>query len=107
MPLTETGRRLALRRRCDDCGAEPGEECRPMCIGQAAAADAAEILLCDRCWEAGTGLLAECQDVCDLDLDHAGECAPYPMPGPEACQRCGNRDRLTRITASDLDYSAA
>ncbi len=28
---------------CDACGAEPGEECRPMCIGQAAAMDAAGI----------------------------------------------------------------
>ena len=26
---------------CDACGADPGEECRPMCIGQAAAMDAA------------------------------------------------------------------
>ena len=25
---------------CDACGAEPGEECRPMCIGQAAQQDA-------------------------------------------------------------------
>jgi hypothetical protein len=29
-----------LQRACEDCDAEPGEECRPMCIGQAAHLDA-------------------------------------------------------------------
>ena len=29
-----------LNRDCAACGAEPGEECRPMCIGQAAQMDA-------------------------------------------------------------------
>jgi hypothetical protein len=30
-----------LGRGCEACGAEPGERCRPMCIGEAAALDAA------------------------------------------------------------------
>jgi hypothetical protein len=29
-----------IERGCDACGAEPGEECRPMCIGLAAHEDA-------------------------------------------------------------------
>ena len=51
--------------------------------------------LCDPCFEAVTGLLAECQDNCSLHLDHTGLCGPYRQPGPEDCQRCGAVGRLT------------
>lgn len=35
---------LAIERPCDACSAEPEQECRPDCIGRAAAADAGMLL---------------------------------------------------------------
>lgn len=68
----------------------------------AAVADAERVRLCDECWEAGTGLRAECQDVCSLPLDHAGVCAPHPDGGKTTCDRCGRADRLTEADLSDV-----
>ncbi len=51
-----------------------------------AAPGAAELLLCDRCFEAATGLHAVCQDGCMRDLDHDGLCL---RDSPDECQLCG------------------
>jgi hypothetical protein len=56
----------------------------------------ADLLLCDECWENETGLLAVCQDVCNLSLDHDGECASHGTSGQTTCDRCGKTGRLTR-----------
>ncbi len=44
------------------------------------------ILLCDGCFQAATGLLAECEDGCPQDLDHTGLCL---RASPDQCQWCG------------------
>jgi hypothetical protein len=52
-------------------------------------------LLCDECFEAGTGFLAECQDLCRLPLDHDGLCGESPQPeSPAQCHNCGGHGRL-------------
>jgi hypothetical protein len=57
------------------------------------------VLLCDECYEDGTGLLAECQDVCNLGLSHAGVCDEN-REDPQPCYRC---ERTTgRLTEIDL-----
>lgn len=50
--------------------------------------------LCDGCYQAATGLLAECEDGCFQDLDHTGLCL---RDGPDDCQWCGNQDRLRDV----------
>ena len=52
---------------------------------------AEQLLLCDRCFEAATGLLAVCQDGCMRDLDHDGLCL---RDSPGECQLCGAPGRL-------------
>jgi hypothetical protein len=57
-----------------------------------AAPGAAELLLlCDRCFEAATGLHAVCQDGCMRDPGHDGLCL---RDSPDECQLCGAQDRL-------------
>lgn len=65
-----------------------------------------EVLLCDECWEAATGLLAECQDGCNLSLSHHGECGPYPagMRSQDRCDNCGTIGRLTRTEIVNIGY---
>jgi hypothetical protein len=57
----------------------------------AAPGAAEQLLLCDRCFEAATGLLAVCQDGCTRDLDHDGPCL---RDSPDECQWCGATGRL-------------
>ena len=58
----------------------------------AAPGAAEQLLLCDGCFQAATGLLAECQDGCRHgDLDHDGLCL---RDSPEECQWCGTHGRL-------------
>jgi hypothetical protein len=70
------------------------------------------LLLCDGCYQSGTGLLAECEDGCPHDLDHTGLClrdspdecqwsagdpAPTPCPQrPGAGQRPANPQSIPR-----------
>jgi hypothetical protein len=63
--------------------------------------------LCDDCYEAVTGLFAECQDYCSLPLDHAGTCDPR-RETDEPCDRCGRTgSRLTEHEPQDDDEAAA
>jgi hypothetical protein len=57
------------------------------------------LLLCDGCFEAATGLLAECADGCAQPLDHDGECL---REGPAECQWCGLADRLHAVSRADV-----
>jgi hypothetical protein len=66
----------------------------------------ADALLCDECYELVTGLLAECQDHCSLDLDHDGQCGPRAARSEsrqESCDWCGRTDRLTFVEAENMD----
>jgi hypothetical protein len=58
------------------------------------------LLLCDRCFEAATGLHAVCEDGCRLDLDHEGLCL---RDGPSECQLCGAHDRLHEVERVNVD----
>lgn len=53
------------------------------------------VRLCDDCYTAATGLLAECQDGCDQDLDHLGLC--LDLRAPQTCTKCGRATRLTEV----------
>lgn len=57
------------------------------------------LLLCDSCYQAATGLLAECEDGCFQDLDHTGLCL---QPGADECQWCGCPDRLHIVSRADV-----
>jgi hypothetical protein len=53
---------------------------------------AEQLLLCDGCFQAATGLLAGCQDGCPHgDPGHDGLCL---RDGPSECQWCGTQGRL-------------
>lgn len=58
------------------------------------------ILLCDGCFGAATGLTAGCEDGCPRDLDHAGLCR---RDSDGACQWCGNQDRLHDVRRADVE----
>lgn len=61
-------------------------------------------LLCDPCYEEATHLLAECQDECNLSLDHEGECDVFARRNqPDQCDHCGAHDRLTLVEAANID----
>jgi hypothetical protein len=65
------------------------------------------IMLCDPCWEAGTGLRAECADYCSLDLNHDGLCDDREHAGVlTECEFCGKEDRLTTEDRVNLDLDA-
>jgi hypothetical protein len=50
--------------------------------------------LCDGCYQAATGLIAECEHGCLQDLGHTGLCL---RDGPDDSQWCGNQDRLRDV----------
>ena len=57
-------------------------------------------LLCDDCFQAATGQLAECQDGClHDDFDHYGLCL---RGSPDECQWCGSPDRLHEVPRADV-----
>jgi hypothetical protein len=60
----------------------------------AAPGAAEQLLLCDGCFQAATGLLAECHDGCTRDLDHDGLCL---RASPDKCQWCGATGRLHEV----------
>jgi len=67
----------------------------------AAPGAAEQLLLCDGCFQAATGLLAECQDGCPHgDLDHDGLCL---RDSPEECQWCGAQGRLHAVPRADVE----
>ncbi len=57
--------------------------------------------LCDGCFTAATGLLAECDDGCPQDLDHTGLCL---RASPAECQWCGTPGRLREISRADVGH---
>jgi len=65
----------------------------------AAPGAAEQLLLCDGCFQAGTGLLAECQDGCLRDLDHDGLCL---SDSPAECQWCGAPGRLREVPRAEV-----
>ena len=55
----------------------------------------ASLLLCDDCFQAATGQLAECRDGClHDDFDHYGLCL---RGSPDECQWCSSPDRLHEV----------
>ena len=66
---------------------------------EAVAGSPQAILLCDGCYQAATGLIAECADGCPRDLYHAGLCL---RDGPDDCQWCGQADRLREVPRSRI-----
>ena len=64
----------------------------------AAPGAAEQLLLCDGCFQAATGLLAECQDGCTRDLDHDGLCL---RDSPDECQWCGEPGRLHEVPRAE------
>jgi len=61
---------------------------RPNCTPAAGAVE--QLLLCDGCFQAATGLLAECHD---------GLCL---RDGPDVCQWCGARGRLREVPRAEV-----
>jgi hypothetical protein len=59
------------------------------------------LLLCDGCYQSGTGLLAECEDGCPHDLDHTGLCL---RGSPGECQWCGKPDRLREVLRASIEH---
>ena len=60
-----------------------------------------QLLLCDGCLQAATGLLAECQDGCPHgDLDHDGPCL---RGSPAECQWCGAQGRLHEVPRASVE----
>lgn len=78
----------------DEQGPYPGKD--------EAITDAPAILVCDTCYTTVSGFPAECQDVCNLSLDHTGICRPYAKDGPDECNMCGISDRLTEVDLSEV-----
>lgn len=66
---------------------------------EAVAGSPQDLLLCDGCYQAATGLIAECEDGCPRNLDHSGLCL---RDGPEDCQWCGQTDRLREVPRSGI-----
>lgn len=59
-----------------------------------------QLLLCDGCFQAAAGLLAECQDGCPHgDLDHDGLCL---RDSPSECQWCGSPGRLHEVPRASV-----
>jgi hypothetical protein len=59
------------------------------------------ILLCDGCFQAATGLPAECEDGCPRELDHVGLCRGT---GSDDCQWCGSEARLHDVRRADVEH---
>jgi hypothetical protein len=66
---------------------------------EAAVGSPQAILLCDGCYQAATGLIAECEDGCPHDPGHVGLCL---RDGPDDCQWCGQTDRLREVPRSGI-----
>jgi hypothetical protein len=67
-------------------------------------------MLCDACFEDRTGELAQCEDGCDLPLDHEGVCGPRPAgaASQQTCDECGEVDRLHLVDPEEeYDHSRA
>jgi hypothetical protein len=80
-------------------------DARANCIASWQKPASGTALLCDPCWEAGTGLVAECQYECSRDLAHCGECGHrYAPEGQAWCDRCGAVNRLTREDIANLEF---
>ena len=60
---------------------------------------AEQLLLCDGCFQAATGLLAECQDDCMRDPGHDGLCL---RDSPDDCQWCGEPGRLHEAPRAEV-----
>ncbi|MHB1596732.1 MAG: hypothetical protein ACYCO9_00665 [Streptosporangiaceae bacterium] len=67
----------------------------------AAPGAAEQLLLCDGCFQAATGLLAQCQDNCMRDLDHDGLCL---RDSPDECQWCGEPGRLHEVLRAEVQH---
>jgi hypothetical protein len=59
---------------------------------------AESLLLCDGCFQAATGLLAQCEDGCPQD---PGLCL---RTSPGQCQWCGTPGRLHDISPADVGH---
>jgi hypothetical protein len=59
------------------------------------------IRLCDGCFTAATGLLAECDDLCPQDPGHTGLCL---RASPAECQWCGTLGRLREVSRADVGH---
>jgi hypothetical protein len=59
------------------------------------------IRLCDECFTAATGQLAECDDGCPQDLEHAGLCL---RASPAECQWCGTPGRLHEASRDGIGH---
>jgi hypothetical protein len=66
---------------------------------EAVAGSPQALLLCDGCYQAATGLIAECEDGCPRNPGHAGLCL---RDGPDDCQWCGQTDRLREVPRSGI-----
>jgi hypothetical protein len=66
---------------------------------EAVAGSPQAILLCDGCYQAATGEIAECEDGCSRSPGHAGLCL---RDGPDDCQWCGQADRLREVPRSGI-----
>jgi hypothetical protein len=66
------------------------------------------IALCDPCYLAASGLLPECRDGCARSLDHQGLCTRERerYGWAQACQWCGQCDRLTVTGRENLDLAS-
>jgi len=100
----------ALAQRAADGGAHCSERCTvlvprpeadPAAPGPGFPGPSGKValrLLCDTCFEAATGEVAQCQPGCRREgLDDNGPCL-WPE-GPDECQWCGQADRLTPLPA--------
>jgi hypothetical protein len=67
----------------------------------AAPGAAEQLLLCDGCFQAATGLLAECQDDCMRDPGHDGLCL---RDSPDECQWCGEPGRLHEVPRAEVQH---
>ena len=63
------------------------------------ARDPQALRLCDGCYQAATGLIAEYEDDCEQDPRHTGLCL---RDGPDDCQWCGKQDRLREVPRSGI-----
>jgi hypothetical protein len=57
------------------------------------------LLLCDGCFQASTGELAQCEYGCPQGLDHTGLCL---RDSTSSCQWCGSADRLHSTAVAQI-----
>ena len=84
-----------------DPARRPGQRCLGLFGLHPGSPGAAQtLLLCDGCYQSGTGLLAECEDGCPHDLDHTGLCL---RDSPDECQWCGKPGRLREVLHASIE----